>query len=65
MNSRVRAYSYALGLLFWAPLVAVLALKGIPLAPLAPFLALALIGEELVVLQRQRAGENTVSFSAA
>lgn len=65
MNSRVRAYSYALGLLFWVPLVAVLALKGIPLAPLAPFLALALIGEELVVLQRQRAGENTVSFSAA
>jgi GGDEF domain-containing protein len=65
MNSRVRAYSYALGLLFWSPLVAALTLQRIPLLPLAPFLALALVGEELVVLQRQRAGENTVSFSAA
>jgi HD-GYP domain-containing protein (c-di-GMP phosphodiesterase class II)/GGDEF domain-containing protein len=68
MTGRVRAYSYALGLTFWALIIAVLAFRHsqLPsLAEVAPFLALAIAGEELVVLQRQRSGGSVLSFSAA
>src|SRR5438132_2637261 len=68
MTGRVRIYAYVLGLAFWASLVAALALgqSHLPhLSELAPFLALAIVGEELVVLQRKGSGGSVLSFSAA
>src|SRR5579859_2725340 len=68
MTGRIKTYSYALGLVFWASLVVALSLglARLPcLSELVPFLALALVGEELVVRQRQRSGGSVLSFSAA
>lgn len=68
MTGRVRAYSYVLGAAFWASMITVLALGHSRLSrpsELAPFLALAIAGEELVILQRRRSGGSVLSFSAA
>ena len=68
MTGRVRTYAYALGFAFWASLIAALLLgqSDLPdLSKFAPFLALAIVGEELVVLQRQGSGRSVLSFSAA
>jgi GGDEF domain-containing protein len=68
MTGRVRTYSYVLGLAFWASLIVALALgqaRLLRLSELVPFLALAIVGEELVILQRQRSGGSVLSFSAA
>jgi GGDEF domain-containing protein len=68
MTGRVRTYAYALGFAFWASLIAALLFgqSDLPhLSKFAPFLALAIVGEELVVLQRQGSGRSVLSFSAA
>jgi GGDEF domain-containing protein len=68
MTGRIRKYAYALGFAFWGSLIAALSLgqSDLPhLSRLVPFLALAIVGEELVVLQRQGSGRSVLSFSAA
>jgi HD-GYP domain-containing protein (c-di-GMP phosphodiesterase class II)/GGDEF domain-containing protein len=67
MNRRLRAYTYLLGFAFWTALVVAL-VAGPPtletIKHAAPLVALALLGEELVVRQRQASSEGAISFSA-
>jgi len=66
MNRSIRIYSYSIG----ACLVLLMAFSlrhGVPALPLskvAPLLAMAILGEEIVILQRQRSGNPALSFSA-
>jgi GGDEF domain-containing protein len=65
MNWRLRIFFYVISGLFWLPLVALLALGKASVASpreLAPFLALAVAGEALVIGQRR--GSSMLSFSA-
>ena len=67
MNLSANLYERCVGTAFWAPLVAALLLerRQLPgLLALAPLLALAIAGEELVVRQRQRPEGALLSFSA-
>jgi len=67
MNPRLRTYSLCLGGVFWLPLLAVVALRWHALLPhlpqAAPLLAIAVLGEELVISQKQRSGSPVLSFS--
>jgi GGDEF domain-containing protein len=66
VNKSIRIYSYATGACL-ALLVAFSLRHGAPSVPLstfAPLLAMAILGEEIVVLQRQRSGSPALSFSA-
>ena len=67
MNRRLRAYTYLLGFAFWSALVAAL-VAGPPsletVKRAAPLVALALLGEELVVRRRHANSEGAISFSA-
>jgi len=68
MTGRVRTYAFVLGFAFWACLIAALLLgqADVPhVSKFAPFVALAIVGEELVVLQRKGSGHSVLSFSAA
>lgn len=68
MNPRFRYYSFAVGTAFWVPLAAAIAFHPGGLGSLhrmAALIALAIVGEELVVRQRQTGGETAISFSAA
>jgi hypothetical protein len=66
MSRSIRIYSYSVGASL--ALLAALSLRhGVPDVPLsrfAPLLAMAILGEEIVVLQRQRSGNPALSFSA-
>ena len=67
MNRRLRAYTYLLGFAFWSALVAALVVGPPSLETVkraAPLVALALLGEELVVRQRHANSEGAISFSA-
>ena len=68
MNPRLRTYSLCLGGIFWLPLLAVVAIRWHALLPhlsqAAPLLAIAVLGEELVISQKQRSGSPVLSFSA-
>ncbi len=67
MRVSAKAFERCLGALFWLPLVVALFVErsALPsLATIAPILALAVIGEELVVNQRQRPEGALLSFSA-
>lgn len=66
MNPRLRIYGLVVGGLFWAALVAALAVRhGVDsFAKMAPLVALAVVGEELVVRQRESGGAAAISFSA-
>jgi HD-GYP domain-containing protein (c-di-GMP phosphodiesterase class II)/GGDEF domain-containing protein len=67
VNRRLRAYTYLLGFAFWSALVVAL-VSGPPsfetVKRAAPLVALALLGEELVVRQRRANSEGAISFSA-
>jgi GGDEF domain-containing protein len=66
VNVRLRIYGYVVGGVFWAALAAGLALNhGVhSFSKLAPLVALAVAGEELVVRQRESGGAAAISFSA-
>jgi hypothetical protein len=66
MSRSIRLYTSAVGVLCCL-LLGVSALHGVPpLSPerLVPLLAIAILGEEIVVLQRERVGSPALSFSA-
>lgn len=66
MSKPIRIYSYSIGTCL-ALLLAYWLRHGAPVlhpAQFAPLLAMAILGEEIVVLQRQRAGNPALSFSA-
>jgi hypothetical protein len=66
MNKSIRFYTTGVALLCCL-LLGVSALHGLPSLPLGPLLALlaiAILGEEIVVLQRERVGSPALSFSA-
>jgi HD domain/Diguanylate cyclase, GGDEF domain len=62
----IRIYSYSLGVSFLLLMGFALrhGVPGLPLSKFAPLLAMAILGEEIVVLQRQRSGTPAFSFSA-
>jgi predicted HD phosphohydrolase len=66
VNRPIRIYSFSIG----ACLLLLMAFSlrhgapGLPLSKVAPLLAMAILGEEIVVLQRQRSGTPALSFSA-
>jgi len=68
MSPRLRSYGFCLGGMFWLPLLGTLALTWHHLLPhlgqAAPLLAIAVLGEELVISQKQRSGSPMMSFSA-
>jgi len=67
VNRRLRAYTYLLGFAFWSALAAALVVGPPSLETVkraAPLVALALLGEELVVRQRHANSEGAISFSA-
>jgi HD domain/Diguanylate cyclase, GGDEF domain len=66
VSRSLRTYSYSIGACL-ALLMAFSIRHGAPTLPLskfAPLLAMAIVGEEIVVLQRQRSGNPALSFSA-
>src|ERR1051326_4586147 len=67
MSPRLRSYGFCLGGMFWLPLLGTLALTWHHLLPhlgqAAPLLAIAVLGEELVISQKQRSGSPMMSFS--
>jgi GGDEF domain-containing protein len=66
VNPRLRTYGLVVGGIFWAGLLLGLALNhGVDsFSKMAPLVALAIAGEELVVRQRERGGAAAISFSA-
>jgi GGDEF domain-containing protein len=66
VSARLRNYGFVVGGLFWACLLTGLALHhGVhSFSRMAPLVALAVAGEELVVRQRERGGAAAISFSA-
>src|SRR5690242_4370388 len=68
MSPRLRSYGFCLGAIFWLPLLCTLALTWHHVVPhlgrAAPLLAIAVLGEELVISQKQRSGSPNMSFSA-
>jgi GGDEF domain-containing protein len=66
VNPRLRIYGFVVGGVFWAALVAALAVNhGVDsFTKMAPLVALAVAGEELVVRQRASGGAAAISFSA-
>jgi GGDEF domain-containing protein len=66
LTRSIRIYSYSIGVCF-ALLMGFSLRHGasdLPLSKFAPLLAMAILGEEIVVLQRQRSGTPALSFSA-
>jgi GGDEF domain-containing protein len=66
VNPRLRIYGLVVGGIFWVALLAGLVLNhGVDsFSKMAPLVALAVAGEELVVRQRERGGAAAISFSA-
>jgi GGDEF domain-containing protein len=68
MSRPLRIYSYCIGVTFWVVLTLAVAIRWHMVAPelrkVAPLLAIAVLGEELVIKQRQRSGSPVMSFSA-
>lgn len=66
MNRSIRIYSYSIGacLLLLMGFSLRHGAPALPLSKFAPLLAMAILGEEVVVLQRQRSGTPALSFSA-
>jgi HD-GYP domain-containing protein (c-di-GMP phosphodiesterase class II) len=67
VNPRLRRYSYVVGGAFWLALMVQLAVNrgGIArFSEIAPLVALAVVGEELVFRKREQGGDAAISFSA-
>jgi hypothetical protein len=66
VNRRLRTYGLILGGIFWSALLVSLVIgHGVgSVSTVAPLVALAVAGEELVVRQRARGGAAAISFSA-